>query len=427
MESNDIYKLISKGAFSISTDTRTLITGDIYIGIKGENFDGNSFTLQAIEKGASYVITDLGEYKTNEKCIIVRNTRKTLEELARIHRQQFSIPVVAIGGSNGKTTTKELITSVLSKKYIVHTTKGNLNNDIGVPLTLLSMPKETEVAIVEIGANHKDEHIKLLNIISPTHVLVTNNGQDHLEGFGSAQGAREANKEIYDWAQINNAKAFVYKELPDLMEDSQGLDIIIYPKEESLSKSSIYAKVSYKNTLFESSLFGSYNEANILASITVGEYFDVPLEKIQEAVKEYEPTLKRSQIIENKDYRIVLDCYNANPSSMELALKDFFDQTKEGDRVAIIGDMFEMGQEEKRVHKEILELVSSLIEKKDIVLCVGPRFYVSKELFPFTFFETTEKAREYFNSLDLQGKTIFVKASRGMKLEEIIKERIPLG
>ncbi|MBP6857736.1 MAG: UDP-N-acetylmuramoyl-tripeptide--D-alanyl-D-alanine ligase [Candidatus Pacebacteria bacterium] len=425
MNPEEIYKLISEKSFNISTDTRALSPGDIYIGIKGENFDGNMFVSQALEKGALYAITDLEENKNINKSLFVENTRETLEELAKIHRSQFSIPIIAIGGSNGKTTTKELISAVLQKKYKVHTTKGNFNNDIGLPLTILAMPLDTEIAVIEIGANHLEEHTKLLNIFSPTYVLVTNNGADHLEGFGSLAGVRKANKEIYDWAQENNAKTFVNKNISDLIEDSKDNETVIYPSKDFNSKSSLYAGVTYDGQDFSSSLFGSYNEPNILAAIAVGEYFDVNVKDIQEAVASYEPTLKRSQIINGGNYKIILDCYNANPSSMELALKDFFRQTKNGERIIITGDMFEMGEEEQMVHKEILDLLEKLREEKDVVIVVGPRFYQSKDNFPFMFYKNTTDAKDYFDKLDIKNKTIFVKASRGMKLEELIKEKIP--
>jgi UDP-N-acetylmuramoyl-tripeptide--D-alanyl-D-alanine ligase len=426
MDAETLYRMLTEEPLNISTDTRTLRPESIYIGIKGEQFDGNSFVVQALEKGARYCIIDNPTFAVDQRCILVENTRTTLKDLAKIHRSKFTIPVIAIGGSNGKTTTKELVSAVLSKKYTVHTTKGNLNNDIGVPLTLLAMPRETEIAVIEIGANHPGEHTDLLTILSPTHALITNNGADHLEGFGSLEGVRIANKEIYDWMAKNNGHVFVNKTLTDLVEDSTAVARTLYPAKEVVATSTLYAALSYDGTTVETSLFGSYNEANILAAIAVGEYFDVPREQIRDAIRSYVPTLKRSQVIVGDTYSLVLDCYNANPSSMELALRDFFKDTPAGKRIILIGDMFEMGDAEARVHEEILKLVHTLIDPHDIVLCVGSRFGAYHNDFPFTFFETSETARAYFNTLQLQEKYIFVKASRGMKLEDTIKEKIPL-
>ena len=427
MEATELYSIFEGNGFRFSTDTRTISPGDIYIGIKGDVFDGNTFAQQALEKGALYAVIDNPEYHENNQCILVSNTRKILEELALIHRSKFSIPIVVIGGSNGKTTTKELVHAVLSKKYKTHTTKGNLNNDLGVPLTLLAMPVETEIAIIEIGANHPREHLDLMDIVQPTHVLVTNNGADHLEGFGSLEGVRNANKEIYDWVKQHDGYVFVNKDLQDLVENSENIARNLYPSKKYESASDMYAKVIYDGVLFSSSLFGSYNEANILAAIEIGGYFSVPRESIQDAIVAYKPTLKRSQIVQGENYSLVLDCYNANPSSMEFALRDFVKDTSPGKRIILIGDMLEMGTEETRVHREILELVKILVNQHDLVLCVGPRFGAYKTDFPFTFFENADAARSYFNTLNLEDTYIFVKASRGIKLEEVIKEKIPLS
>lgn len=425
MDIEQIYKILADSQMAVATDTRSIKNGDVFIALKGENFDANEFASKAIVAGASYAIIDNPLYKLNDQYILVANTLETLQQLAVLHRKHLSIPVLAIGGSNGKTTTKELVSNVLSKKYKVHTTLGNLNNNIGVPLTVLKIKPETEIAVIEIGANHAKEHTELMELVSPTHVLVTNNGADHLEGFGSLEGVRMANKEIYDWARINNAHVFVNKEILDLVADSEGIEGTIYPIKEHGSASDLYAGVKYDKTEFRSSLFGSYNEPNILAAIAVGEYFEVPLEEIKEAISGYASTLKRSQYIKGDDYSIVLDCYNANPSSMELSLRDFFNETKNGERVVLIGDMLEMGKDEGILHKKILEFVQSHYDLKDEVICVGPRFTLSKGEFPFKFFDDSINARLYFNALDISKKTVFVKASRGIKIEEVINEKIP--
>lgn len=424
MDSKTLYSLLGDN-FSVSTDTRTIRPADIYIGIRGEQFDGNTFASQALEKGAKCAIVDDPAYQINSQCILVTDTKKTLEELAKLHRERFSIPVLVIGGSNGKTTTKELVHAVLSKRYKVHTTKGNLNNDIGVPLTILAMPRDSEIAVIEVGANHRGEHTKLLDLIRPTHVLVTNNGRDHLEGFGSAEGVRAANKEIFDWAKQHGAITLVNTALLDLVEDSEKTKRQLYPLKSYVALSGIYAGISYERIEMQSALFGSYNVPNIIAAVTVGELFSVPVFDIAAAIELYKPTLKRSEIIERDGYSLVLDCYNANPTSMTLALTDFFATTPAGMRIIIIGDMLEMGAAEQAVHREILDFTKNHAFRHDTVICVGPRFGVFKDSYPFHFFETSQTAGAYFNTLDLIGKHIFVKASRGIKLEEAIKEKIP--
>lgn len=425
MEIGELYEIFLRSG-SVSTDTRSIDSGALYIALKGANFDGNAFAADALTKGALYAVIDNPIYKTDDRCILVENTLKTLQDLAHYHRKQFTIPVLAIGGSNGKTTTKELISAVLSKKHRTHTTTSNLNNDIGVPLTLLKMPATTEIAVIEIGANHPEEHTELLGILEPTHVLITNNGADHLEGFRSLAGVRAANKEIYDWAREHSAYAFVNKYLDDLIEDSTSLERTLYPDKSHESSSSLYAAVVYDGIEFKSSLVGGYNEANIYAAIAVGEYFGVALSDIREVITDYTPTLKRSQYIQKPEYGIVLDCYNANPSSMGLALRDFFAYTTNGKRIVIIGDMLEMGAVEAQVHTGILNQAAELIDPSDIVICVGPRFYASKDIFPFHFYQNSSDARDYFNTLDLTNKIVFLKASRGIKLEDVVKEKVPL-
>jgi UDP-N-acetylmuramoyl-tripeptide--D-alanyl-D-alanine ligase len=422
MEKDELYKLISEGGISISIDTRTIKSDDVYIGLKGDVFDGNAYAKDALDKGARLAIIDNAEYKADERCIVVENSYDTLKQLATMHRKGFSIPILVIGGSNGKTTTKELVTAVLARKYAVHTTRGNLNNEIGVPLTILAMSKDAEIAVIEIGANHPGEHTTLMNVVCPTHVLVTNNGKDHLEGFGSIAGVRKANKELFDCARPLKAKALVNKALPDLVEDSDGLDRILYPKDSVESMSGLQAGVSYDGTEIQSQLFGSFNEANILAAIAVGQQFEVPMSDIASAIAEYQPTLKRSQIIEKEGYTLVMDCYNANPTSMELSLKDFFDTTEAGTRVMVVGDMFEVGETEQQAHKETLELIEKNKDAHDYVMCVGPRFSLHQANVPFHFFPTPQEAKPFLESLSLNGKTVFLKASRGIRLEEILSQ-----
>jgi UDP-N-acetylmuramoyl-tripeptide--D-alanyl-D-alanine ligase len=422
MEKGELYKLIVEGGISISTDTRTVKDRDVYIGLKGEVFDGNAYAKDALDKGARLAIIDNTEYAVDERCIVVDNTYDTLKALATVHRATFSIPVIAIGGSNGKTTTKELTTAVLAKKYKVHTTKGNLNNEIGVPLTLLAMPRETEIAVIEIGANHPGEHTMLMNIVCPTHVLVTNNGADHLEGFGSIAGVRKANKEIFYCARDQKAVVLVNKNISDLMEDSEGLNRIVYPDRPVESISVLQAGLNYEGTVIQSQLFGSFNEANILAALAVGRQFDVPIAAIAQAIAAYEPGLKRSQIVRESDHTLIIDCYNANPTSMELSLKDFFHSTEAGKRIIIAGDMFEVGETEHEAHEAILKLIEENKDAHDYVMCVGPRFSACLTDYKnFHFFLSPIEAKVFYTTLDLKDKSIFLKGSRGIKLEEIIQ------
>lgn len=417
----EIYNLITEHNLSIVTDTRKIVPNSIFVALVGEKFDGNDFAENALEQGASFALVSNPKFVGNEKMIRVDDTLKTLQEIARIHRETFSIPVLVIGGSNGKTTTKELITAVLGKKYRVHMTEGNLNNHIGVPLTLLAMPRDTQIAVIEIGANHIGEHAELLHIVQPTHVLVTNNGQDHLEGFGSISGVRTANKEIFDWAKQYRAEIFVNKNIVDLVDDSSGGDVISYPEKEFTGISKITAGGNYNGVAIKSNLFGSFNEANILASIAVGEYFKVSLSDISNAISEYEPTLKRSQIIERDNYILIMDCYNANPSSMELSLKDVFQSFRDREKIIIVGDMFELGDQSLHFHQEILQLIQGNAQENDAIICIGNDFSYYQEKFPFQFFKTTTEAKVFFESLDKNRKVIFMKGSRGMKLEEILE------
>ncbi|HSE57024.1 MAG TPA: UDP-N-acetylmuramoyl-tripeptide--D-alanyl-D-alanine ligase [Candidatus Paceibacterota bacterium] len=424
MDSKTLYNTICKAPFSISTDTRTLQEGQCFFCLRGETFDGNTFAEAALEKGAQLVVVDNPAAVLSEKCMLVENTLKALQELAQIHRSHFSIPVIAIGGSNGKTTTKELVAAVLGTEKKVHVTKGNLNNEIGVPLTLLALQPEAEIAIIEVGANHSGEHTKLMEIVSPTHILVTNNGADHLEGFGSLAGVRAANKELFDWARTHSAHAFVNKALPDLVADSAGSSRMLYPTAPYKSTSHMLASLEYKGTPIHSNLFGSFNEANILAALAIGEHFAISLENMQKAITTYQPTLHRSQIYKGENYVAVLDYYNANPTSMQLALTDFIQSTPAGKRILILGDMLELGTAEQAAHEGVLSFIKTAADPKDTIFCIGPRFKQYAPQYPFHFFETATKARPEFNIIELAGTYLFAKGSRGIKVEEVIEEKI---
>lgn len=406
--------------YVVDTDTRKLRKGSLFFAWKGEKDDGNRFAQQALDNGAQYVVIDNPEFALDDRCILVEDSIKTLQDLAKFHREQFTIPVLAIGGSNGKTTTKELVASVLKEKYKIHVTEKNFNNHTGVPLTLLAMHPDTECAVVEIGANHAGEHSALLDVLQPTHVLVTNNGKDHLEGFGSTQGVRKANAEIFVWAEKHNAQIFVNKFLLDLVEDSSGSNQILYPEFDFQGTSDIFASINYDDLEIKSRLFGSFNEVNILAAVVIGIYFDVEKKKIKESIEGYTPELNRSQIVNKENYTVIMDCYNANPSSMELALLDVFTVSQEKKKIIIIGDMAELGSESSFYHKEILELVNNNISTKDIVICVGSIFSSFQEKYPFHFFENINDAKIFFTSLEKKDALVFLKASRSLGLENIL-------
>ncbi len=423
MDIPTLYAKLGNITQGVSIDTRTITSGVIFFGIKGENTDGNIFAKDALEKGASYAIVDNPAYAIDERIIPVENTLHTLQMLAAYKRRLMNYPVLVIGGSNGKTTTKELVITVLKKKYKTYGTAGNLNNDIGVPLTLLQLPVDTEFAIVEIGANHPGEHIALMEIVQPDFALVTNNGADHLEGFGSLEGVRQANKEIFDESKKIETKVFVSSLEKDLVEDSGECIQILYPKKTYTPLPGLTIGLVYDNVELRSKLAGDFNYKNILSAIAVGEFFDIAMKDIVDAIQSYEPTLKRSQLLQKDTYTILMDCYNANPSSMELAIRSFVNNTPSGSRIFIIGDMFELGEHEPEAHRELIVLLEKSTAPGDTVLCIGPRLYAQKNNI-FHFYENTENARTFFETLQLQDKIIFVKGSNGIHAEDVIKKAI---
>jgi UDP-N-acetylmuramoyl-tripeptide--D-alanyl-D-alanine ligase len=428
MNVQQLYNIITDQKLTVSTDSRTAAAGTIYFGLRGDVFDGNQYAADALKNGADFAVIDNPEFHdvTNDRMILVNDTYSMLQEIAHLYRTEFSIPILVIAGSNGKTTTKELVAAVLSKKYRVHTTTGNLNNHVGVPLTLLSMPHDTEIAVIEIGANHANEHTMLMNCVAPTHALVTNNGADHLEGFGSLAGVRSANREVYDWIAAHTGTVFVNREITNLMEDSDGLHRIVYPVGDYSSSSDMYAGISYNEMIIKTQLVGSLNELNILAAVAVGEQFDVPMSAIVSACADYTPKLKRSQLIQQGTTNIILDCYNANPSSMELSLRDFFKTTIGKQRITIVGDMRELGKTENELHREMLDLIKNNVQETDTVIIVGPVFWQFRSEYPFHFFQTSLDAQEYFQSLNLENTYVFLKASRGTKLETVIEKTITI-
>ena len=364
---------------NVCTDTRNINKDCMFFALKGDNFNGNVFAKLALENGAKYAIIDEVAYNADDRYILVNDVLSTLQALAKYHRQYLGIKIIALTGSNGKTTSKELINVVLSKKFNVVATKGNLNNHIGVPLTLLSMDNTTEIGIVEMGANHKKEIDFLCGIARPDYGYITNFGKAHLEGFGGIEGVIEGKSELYYYLKTNNKLVFVNNEdakQVSLLEDynktysfgnSHNNDVTI-----NLKDANPFVISKFKNKIIESKLIGNYNFTNICAAISIGHYFDIETASIKDAIESYIPSNNRSQIIIKASNKIILDAYNANPSSMKAAL-DNLAQLKDSNKIAILGDMFELGNDAEKEHQFIADYAASL--NFDELLLVGEHFY----------------------------------------------------
>jgi len=420
MNISEIYAIFQKSN-RINTDTRTLQKNDLFIALSGENFNGNIFAKQALENGASYAIIDDKDY-TQENTILVENTLETLQQLAKNHRRELNIPIIALTGSNGKTTTKELINCVLSKKYNTTATKGNLNNHIGVPLTLLSMDSSTEIGIVEMGANHFNEIELLAKITNPDYGYITNFGKAHLEGFGSLEGVIKAKSELYHNLRKNNKTAFVNSDNTEQVIQSKGINSFTFSENNGSSttvqfhKTTPTVEVLYKNHYIKSNLIGSYNFTNIAAAISIGEHFKVNTSDIINAIENYTPDNNRSQLINKNSNEIILDAYNANPTSMKAALESF-NQLETKNKALFIGDMFELGKTSKEEHQNIVNYIETL----NIEQC-----HILGEQFNQTSHSTKIKSYNDYNAFSdnytgkLTNHTILIKGSRGMALERIL-------
>ena len=411
---------------SVSIDTRKIEPGSMFVAIKGENFDANTFAKEALEKGASFVIIDNPDYFIDERTIVVEDSLSTLQELAKFHREQLNIPIIALTGSNGKTTTKELIQVVLAQKYNTKATLGNLNNHIGVPLTLLSFNNETEVGIVEMGANHQKEIEFLCEIAKPDYGYITNFGKAHLEGFGGVEGVIKGKSEMYSYLSTHHKTAFVNLNDPIQVDktlninsftfglDNQKADVLI----NSITANP-FVEVVINKTKITSHLIGLYNSNNINAAISIGIKFGVSLENIKNAIEGFVPQNNRSQMLTINSNEIILDAYNANPSSMAVALENFF-QLENDNKIAILGDMFELGNESLMEHKSIVDLV---INKNTITTYfIGKDFYSNKiNNEKCNFFNSYEDFSEYFKENKINHTLILIKGSRGMALERTLQ------
>lgn len=411
---------------AVCTDTRTVATNDMFFALTGDNFNGNTFALKALKAGAKYAIIDDSEYHIPNQTIIVEDVLKTLQTLATFHRDYLNIPIIGLTGSNGKTTTKELINAVLSQKFATTATLGNLNNHIGVPLTLLSMNAETEIGIVEMGANHLKEIEFLSNIAKPNFGYITNFGKAHLEGFGSIEGVIQGKSELYHFLKSTGGHVFINK------KDSKQVELTTDLKTTSFGDETTDAEIlinlitadpfvisEYNNLNIASQLIGTYNFTNISAAITIGAYFKVQDTDIKTAIETYTPTNNRSQIITKGSTKIILDAYNANPTSMKAALESFH-TLKDTRKIAIIGDMFELGDEATKEHQNIVDLATTL--NIDKVYIIGHLFKdtLTSSNKIITAYNTFEAFKSELKQQEFQNTTILIKASRGMKLERIL-------
>jgi len=416
MKIEKLYSLFLKHPI-IDTDTRTIRNESLFFALKGDNFNGNKFANEALNKGAQYAIIDEEKYNTKHNTILVENVLRTLQELANFHRKQLNLPIIALTGSNGKTTTKELINTILEKKHNTTATIGNLNNHIGVPLTLLSMNSNTEIGIVEMGANHMHEIELLCKIAEPNFGYITNFGKAHLEGFGCVEGVIKAKSELYDFLRITEGKAFINTDDKKQIEKSKGIETITFNNEEiKFIEANPFVKVKFKNELITSQLIGKYNYNNIAAAIAIGTYFKVPLEDIKDAIENYVPSNNRSQIILKNTNKIILDAYNANPSSMQAALENF-NQLEDLHKIVILGDMFELGESSTDEHQKIAELASS--SNFNEVYLIGKAFSTTSVKNAFIF-ENFEAFKTSIKKLSKKNTTFLIKGSRGMALERIL-------
>ena len=406
----------------VCTDTRKISPNCIFFALKGDNFNGNAYATEALKKGAAYAVIDEGETAGSTNLILVKDVLTTLQNLAKFHRNYCKATVIGLTGSNGKTTTKELITAVLSKKYRTIATKGNLNNHIGVPLTLLSISPDTEMVIVEMGANHLREIDFLCQLAMPDYGYITNFGKAHLEGFGSEEGVIKAKSELYDHL-IAHGKSIFFNADDPIQKDKLGLVVkkFGYSQDHNLFfrtkllSADPFVKIGVGDTKILTQLVGRYNFTNCCAAILIGHYFNVDLDKIKEGIENYEPQNNRSQIINKNGHHIILDAYNANPTSMTAALESF-KQLKSDHKIVFLGDMFELGQTAEKEHQDISNLVTDM--KFDQVYLIGENFFKTKG--KLNKYRSFDQLRETLNDNTLEHATILIKGSRGMALERIL-------
>jgi UDP-N-acetylmuramoyl-tripeptide--D-alanyl-D-alanine ligase len=424
MSINELYEIFLQHP-SVETDTRKIKEGDIFFALKGPNFNGNKYAKAALEKGAAYCVCDEMSDAKSDQIIFVDDVLYTLQQLAKKHREQFKIPFIGITGSNGKTTTKELVHAVLSSKYKCYTTQGNLNNHIGVPLTLLSIKMDAEIAVIEMGANHLLEIEGYCQYTMPTHGLITNIGKAHLEGFGSVENIKKAKGELFDFIRANDGTAFINTDYDYLKEVTAGIkNIITYGTENADYTGKIKSDNSYLEVeitsgagigTIKTQLAGNYNLPNVLSAVSIGKTFGVEEEKIKNALENYTPGNSRSQIIISGTNTIVLDAYNANPSSMKAAIENFANMSG-GKKVVILGGMMELGEDSIQEHKDVINLLQKYQWNK---IAVAGKDY--KDLPEhIAHFNSSEEVAAWFKDQQFEDTLILIKGSRGMAMEKVI-------
>ncbi len=411
----------------IQTDTRKLQTGDLFFALKGPNFNGNIFAKQALDAGASYAVIDEPVDFEDKRLIRTQDVLQTLQELAKYHRQQFSIPFIAITGSNGKTTTKELVNEVLSGTFKTYTTKGNLNNHIGVPLTILSVKMDAEMAVIEMGANHQKEIESYCEYTMPTHGIITNIGKAHLEGFGGEAGVKKGKGELFDYLRKHNGTAFIMKDYADLVEMSKSIsEVVTYGTTDAditgyALKNTEFLQVAFSSGTnirqIKTNLVGEYNLPNVLVAVTVGKYFKVEDAVITKALESYTPSNSRSQLVEKDSNKIILDAYNANPTSMQAAIENFA-KMEGDDKVLLLGGMMELGETSLQEHAAIIKLINQYTWK--FVVLVGGDFEKLKN--DFIYFNKSTEAKEWFKHQHFTNTRLLVKGSRSMQMEKILEQ-----
>ncbi|MDR1779885.1 MAG: UDP-N-acetylmuramoyl-tripeptide--D-alanyl-D-alanine ligase [Tannerella sp.] len=426
MNISDLYQIYLNHPI-VTTDSRNCPVGSIFFAIRGDKFDGNNFAAAALEAGAAYAVIDRRRAKTDERMLLVKDTLATLQQLAQHHRRTLGIPVVAITGTNGKTTTKELVSRVLSAKFKTYSTEGNLNNHIGVPLTLLRLTCEYQIAVVEMGANHIGEIRTLADIAQPDYGLITNIGYAHLEGFGSFEGVVRAKGELYDYLRAHGGKIFIRKGDATLQSIASGLEQISYGADENADVAGratgdypfLSVEVKEPPSVIHTQLVGDYNLDNVLAAVAVGRYFGVAPDEINAAIASYTPQNNRSQMRKTERNTLIIDAYNANPSSMKAAI-DNFAAMPAPNKALILGDMLELGKDSYRLHCEVVRHIKE--KPFDRILLVGNEFFRAglAEGGYNEYYYDADYLRDKLLSLPLHNYHILIKGSRGMQLEKVL-------
>lgn len=424
-----IYEVF-KTSKSISIDSRAIAKGSIFFALKGANFDGNDFVEQALEQGCVAAVATDKKFRNNDKVFVVKDTLETLQKLANLHRKTLGIPIIAVTGTNGKTTTKELVATVMAKKFRISYTSDNKNNHIGVPLTLLSMNRTIDIGIVEMGANHPGEIKTLCEIAEPDFGIVTNVGKAHLEGFGSIEGVMKTKGELYDFLNKKGGVVFANNDnerLSSMLEGRNNLKVVKYGTKGDVfcqgeaQKHNFQTNVKWSTDLCsglaKSNLIGTYNAENILAAVTIGNFFEVPSAAIDGAISDYYPKNNRSQMMRTNRNTLILDLYNANPTSMRASI-DSFNSIEDNHKVLILGDMLELGNESKAEHKIVLDYIKSSGYKEAYL--VGKNFSAFRNEYSYMFFESVEELNKHFVKEPEKSCMFLIKGSRGVHLEKTI-------